>query len=312
MSLRIISIASIALLGLGVLFLGGDYSSKAHTALEATPSPVWENVPFVVSEGEANYFPIRDWTVADPLFDARSVLAYFRGSKKTLFEYKSDTLLPIASITKIMTALVAWENLPLDGEAIVSAEAIAKTRAFEGNSDMLAGERFLVMDLLRFMLIKSSNDAAYALEQYASSQGIDMLGLMNNKAKEIGMNATNFKDVAGLDDSGNSTVQDLVKLVDYSLQYEPLYGILRTVKEIIPSLSSGRQYTINNTNQLLNHYPVVGGKTGFTDNSLGTMLLVTTPPSGKGEVISIILGSNDRFGDMKKLVDWMHTAYRWQ
>ena len=136
---------------------------------------------------------------------------------------------------------------------------------------------------------------------------------MNEKARELGMCDTFFTEAAGLDDKNSfSTGQDLVKLVKYSFRYENFYQILKTKKAEITSVDGNLSHQVLNTNKLLGVlFNIVGGKTGFTELAGGSLVLVTEAPQG-GRIISIVLGSNDRFSDAKELVEWSNKAYIWR
>ena len=163
------------------------------------------------------------------------------------------------------------------------------------------------------MLIESSNDAAYALANYAEEKRLDFTGEMNLKAKALNMRDSFFNDPAGLDDSAYSTAQDLVKLVEYSLNYKEIWDISAEKTAIIESSDERIKHSIKSTNRLLGLIKdIIGGKTGYTDGALECMILVASVPDYPGQLISIVLGSDDRFGDTQKLVEWTRAAYRWK
>ena len=320
---KTVSILALIILGVGGFFLlekkfnftetnkkkpSTNQISLAIKAENLTPVP-----PYLLPVTESNYLPLRDWNIPDLNLEAKAVVAYDIRSGKYLFVRGLEEKLPIASLTKLMTAVVIWENLKLDTVVEVTKESLNKTRSLEGNSDLSIGESLSVLDLLRLMLIKSSNDAAYVLEHESNSEGTDVLDKMNKLASSLGMNNTNFLDVAGLNDNGFSSVGDLVLLIKYSLNYEGIYEILRTENDTIPSLDGRVSHQIFNTNKLLSFLKnVIGGKTGYTDVALGNILLVVKAPDGNDDIISIILGSEDRFTEMRKLVEWFQKAYRWE
>ena len=162
------------------------------------------------------------------------------------------------------------------------------------------------------MLVESSNDAAYALRFYASSSGVDLIGLMNRKAVELGMLNSIFRDPAGLNDDALSSSEDIIKLVIYSLKFDELWATLGEKTASVYSIDGKIEHKINSTNQLLGIIPdIIGGKTGNTDKALGCMLLVVDIPGKNDKIISIVLGSAERFTDTEKLVNWTKRAYSW-
>ncbi len=136
---------------------------------------------------------------------------------------------------------------------------------------------------------------------------------MNDKALELDMQSTHFANPAGLDDSENySTVEDLEKLIHYTYEKRnDLWGISRTAAGEIIGVS-GKQYHFSTTNELLKEMPntIYGGKTGFTDEAQGALILLYQPVPQ--ETVSIvILGSQDRFQDGRNIIQWLNTAFIW-
>lgn len=304
------------------LLLGFNFLSPAvlirnslgtDKAIYADSGP--QNTPYLLPAAETNYFPIRDWGVPDPSLTARSILLYDFASEKILFGLNPGVKLPIASLTKLLTAVAVLENMDLSETVEVKKTAIEKSKKEGGGSDLYAGERIKAVDLLKLMLIESSNDAAYAFEEHlAENYGINLVEKMNERAKNLGMNDTSLTEVAGLDDQDSfSTARDLVKLVKYSFKYENLYDILKTQKAEVVSIDGRLKHQISNTNQLLGKLlNVIGGKTGFTELAGGSMILVTEAPDLSSRLITVILGSEDRFSDIEKMVEWAKFAYIWK
>lgn len=273
-----------------------------------------KTVPYLLPTNETNYFPIRDWGVPDPLVSARSVALYDSVSEKILYSFNSETRFPIASLTKLMTAVAVIENIGLDEVVEVKKSAIEKSKKEGGGNDLYEGEKIKAADLLKIMLIESSNVAAYAFsEHFEDKYSLNLVQKMNERAGELGMNDTFFTEAAGLDDKNSfSTGQDLIKLVKYSFRYDNLYQILKTRRAEVASADGNLKHQILNTNQLLGVLlNVVGGKTGFTELAGGSLVLVTEAPHGS-RVISIVLGSDDRFNDAQKLVEWSEKAFIWK
>src|SRR3989338_2265478 len=257
-----------------------------------------------------NYIPILDSNIQKPLIGAKSAIIYDTGSSRFLYERNLEIKLPIASLTKILSAVVALEKLNLDDIATISESSI---RVDGEKQDLYLGEKLSVRNLLKLMLIESSNDAAYALANYAEEKRLDFTGEMNLKAKALNMRDSFFNDPAGLDDSAYSTAQDLVKLVEYSLNYKEIWDISAEKTAIIESSDERIKHSIKSTNRLLGLIKdIIGGKTGYTDGALECMILVASVPDYTGQLISIVLGSDDRFGDTQKLVEWTRAAYRWK
>jgi len=199
----------------------------------------------------------------------------FHGPDKILFAKGIKKKLPIASLTKLMTAVVAVDNYDL--------------------SD--------VSDLLHMMIIGSCNKSALALSERIGEE--KFVGLMNQKAKEIGMLDTYFVEPAGLSENNYSTAEDLVVLVKYILadaKYSEIINISREEEFYLESVG-----TFKNTNQLLAELPdIIGGKTGFTEEAKGCLILITYNGKSNDYIIDIVLGSDDRFLEMKKIINYIN------
>lgn len=264
---------------------------------------------------EPTLFPLRDWNFSDPKIDAKSAVIYDLNSDKFLFEKNSKTKLPIASLTKLMTAIVIIENMNLDDNVEIKESALEKSKILNGGNDLYLNEIIKARDLLKLMLIKSSNDAAFAFEEhFLDNYGRALVKEMNRKAELLLMNSSFFTEPTGLDDQNSfSTSEDLVKLVKYALRYDFLFEILKTPKSEIASVDGKLKHRFFNTNKLLGDLTnIIGGKTGFTESSGGSIILVVKAPNKENKLIIIVLGSNDRFNDAKKLVEWVNKAYIWE
>ena len=265
---------------------------------------------YVLPISEPSYIPILDSSTERPTIDAESAVVYDVRAGRLLFSKNPTEQLPIASLTKILSAVVTIENLQLDDVVTVSEEVIRVDRE---KQDLFAGEQITVAGLLKIMLVGSSNDAAYALAAHANANGLDFVVRMNEKAAALRMSNSQFMDPAGLSDNGYSSAQDLIKLVRYSLRYDAIWNVL-TEKELTVTSADGKiVHTIKNTDQLLGIIPdIVGGKTGYAEGALGCLILLVNIPEKNDMIVSIVLGSHDRFGDTKKLVEWTKQAYRWE
>jgi len=262
--------------------------------------------------------PIRHRNVEDLEIRATSVISVFldnKGKEKILFEKESGKILPIASLTKLMTALVVLENYDFSKEIKISEKAVEQP---EDLGKLVAERIFPVKYLLYPLLMESSNDAAFSLaNDYDGMTGEKFVTLMNSAAQKLNLNDTFFVNPSGLDPETKtpetkinySTASDLAKLTKELLKKPLIWEILSTPRYNLygPELL--------NTNELLGEIPeIVGGKTGYTYTAGGCMVLVTIAPKDAGFLVNVILGTdghNGRFGEMKKLANWLNTAYKW-
>ncbi len=264
---------------------------------------------YIAPPSQVSFLPIFDGESGDVKLDAKSAILYDIKADRNLFEKNTKQQLPIASLTKILNAVVVWEKFSPNDLVTIQPSAI---KVDGERQDVFENETLSVNNLMQMMLIESSNDAAYALRDYAASKGIDLVKEMNNKAQELGMRDTRIVDPAGLNDEGYSTASDLVKAVKYALRYDALWGFSRESSATITSTDGNISHVIKSTNQLLGVLSdIVGGKTGYTDNALGCMILIVDVP-GQDRMIAVVLGSHGRFDDMKNLISWAKRVYRWQ
>ncbi|MBI2669695.1 MAG: D-alanyl-D-alanine carboxypeptidase [Candidatus Yanofskybacteria bacterium] len=293
-----------------VFFIFGYPIDVPNANLEAQPLSGGGRA-FLLPVTDTNYSPIRDFNVPEPEIDAKAAALFDVGSGRFLFAKNINKRLPIASITKLMTAVVVLENLDLEWVFTVPAETI---NVDNNGADLYKGEQLQVVDLLEILLVKSSNDAALTLAAEAQKRGLNLVEKMNEKAKILGMYNTKFIDPAGLDDhDAFSTAADLVKLVRYAENYELILQTLKKTTTDVSSLDGRIKHHLINTNQLLDQIPGIKiGKTGYTDGALGTMVLGVNISGDNDYVISVILGSADRFRETKKLIEWVREAYQWE
>ena len=136
---------------------------------------------------------------------------------------------------------------------------------------------------------------------------------MNQKISTLGLNDTNFLDPAGLNDEGYSSAQDMVRISRYAMKHDMIWEFLRQKESSVQSLDGKIMHALKNTNILLGNLPnIIGGKTGNTDNALGCLVLLVSIPEKNDTLISVVLGSKDRFGETEKLINWVKSSYRWE
>ena len=189
---------------------------------------------------------------------AQAYLAVDLSSGKVLLQKNADKVHSMASVTKLMSAVVALENLDTSQVVTLTKKMLAP----EGSSAALfAGASISVQNLLRASLTQSVNDAAESLAQ--SMEKKKFLLLMNAKAKDLGMSKTVYADVAGLDKLSRSNVRDLVKLVDYINKNRPeIWEMTRDNNFWLPN-SKGELLKFQNMNNFQYLPNFIGGKTGY-------------------------------------------------
>jgi serine-type D-Ala-D-Ala carboxypeptidase (penicillin-binding protein 5/6) len=250
--------------------------------------------------------------VAEELnINARSALSLVirNGEEKVLFERNSEKIYPFASLAKLMTALVVFdseEHYSLEDRVVISQEAVDQ----EGKSKfmpLVAGDEFSVKNLLHIMLLESSNDAAYALAEIMGEN--NFVEAMNKKARDIGLEKTFFVNVTGLDPDNlsnpinYSTAKDITKLAEYILHNHPDIFKITSLRswEVVDEKGKTRYFIPENTNELIGEFPeIIGGKTGWTPSAKGCLLVFLKKEGA--HYVNIVLGSENRFGDMRTII----------
>ena len=218
-----------------------------------------------------------------------------------LWEKRPHERLPIASTTKIMTATIVLERLPLRRLVSVPAAAARMPLVREG---LRAGERVAVWKLLDGLLIFSGNDDALTLADATSGSRPAFVKLMNDKARELGLGDTHYTSVSGVVDKGNrSSAWDLAALARYALRDPRFHAIVRTRIARVPwsAPTYGKVYL--NKNQLLGSYRGANGvKTGWT--TLAGHCLVASARRGDRSLIAVMLHSTDPYRDARLLLNF--------
>jgi D-alanyl-D-alanine carboxypeptidase len=205
----------------------------------------------------------------------------------------------VASLTKLMTALLVFEDLDFTERVIISKKA---AEVIGSQMYLLMGEEITVRNLAKGLLIRSGNDAAVALAEKHSGSVDAFVDAMNQRAHFLGLRHTQFKNPHGLDaDGAYSTAFEITLLAKRALQYSELRTIVNTRQTTVTDVSGGIAHELNTTNTLLSSpFPISGIKTGTTDNAGQSFIGLATIDSR--EYIITILGSEDRFLDTKALI----------
>jgi D-alanyl-D-alanine carboxypeptidase (penicillin-binding protein 5/6) len=243
---------------------------------------------------------------SEPLVGASAAIATDLDSGRILFAQNIDAELPIASLTKLMTAIVVRENYDLDDVVVVSRNAAEQPPA---KIWLTTGEKMTVGNLLRGMLIESGNDAATALGESIGTE--EFVAKMNEKAAELGLRKTHFANPVGFDDAANySTAREIALIAQYFLRDALLREIVGTHKMTIFNELGGAHHLVS-TNILFNGYlDIRGMKTGSTDEAGECVAAVAANASGKN-ILALVLDSPNRFQEAKGILDWATKNWRW-
>lgn len=247
--------------------------------------------------------PLRFPAVPDvPELEAEAWVLIDAATGVTLLEHNADEELAMASVTKLMTALVVRRHADLDDRVRIS-EAAAEIG--EAEVGLAAGEVWSVKDLLAAILVRSGNDAAYALAEHVGGTLEGFAALMNEMAVELGLEHSHFVNPHGLDADGHYTsANDLTVIARAVLDDEVLGQLTRTRFIRFKPAPTGEERSTRNTNLLLGRYPgIVGMKTGYT--SQAGRVLVSVLESEGNTFIAVVLGSEDHFADTAALYDYI-------
>lgn len=201
---------------------------------------------------------------AKPSIKATALYLVELKSGRVLLEKDATRRLPPASLTKIMTALVALESAPLQEVVKIDSRALVHRSSLK----FQPGEEFLLRDLLTAMLVSSANDACEAVAWHVGGNADQFVVMMNERARTLGLKNTHFANACGFDaPSHYSTAADLAKLTEQALQ-EPVFSMMvRTILRDIASVDGKRQISLHSTNELLLDPNVNGVKTGYTSKA---------------------------------------------
>ncbi|MFH1375777.1 MAG: D-alanyl-D-alanine carboxypeptidase family protein [Patescibacteria group bacterium] len=243
-----------------------------------------------------------------PIVDAASALVLDLGSGKILFEKNSQDARAIASLTKLMTAVVARENFDLTEVVTVSKDAAAQPPA---KIWLRAGEKITVENLLKATLMESGNDAALSLAEHKYGVA-EFVEKMNRKVAALGLQQTHFTNPIGYDDPENyGTAYDLALLSGYVLRDPLLKEIAATQRDIITDTQQTNTHHLLSTNILFNTYLDIRGlKTGSTD-AAGECLAAIAQNENGNNVLAIVLDSPNRFQEAKIMLNWAIENFRW-
>ena len=237
-----------------------------------------------------------------PGIEARSFIALEVESNIPLIEYREDEIFPIASLTKLMTALIILENYSGKEVVTISKNAVQ----VDGSKVWLkTGEKMNIDNLLKALLIKSGNDAAVALSEYHSKDLKSFVGAMNSRAKSLKMLNTNFANPHGLDDENNySTASDLLILTQTVWKFPKFREIVKKKESSIYSFTHPTR-AVQNTNELLSN-EILGIKTGTTKLA-GQCLILYIEKENK-KYFTVVLGSKNRFSDSEEILSVLFSS----
>lgn len=280
---------------------------------------------------DPQFQPIRKSSVKDLVVPAAHASVIIDADTGTIMHYNEGREhRQIASLTKMMTAVLVMEKIKnLDEDVTIDEESVYAEGTKIGcprsgyciSPRLKIGEKISARGLLQAMLMNSANDAAIALAKHISGTQENFAVEMNKKAKDLGLTDTNFCTASGLDLDDESAAQgcyssayDIARIAAYSLRFDTIWKIARLPSNTIVKSSDGKiEHSILNTDQLLDEMPnMIGTKTGFTPMAGYSLLMITTDPSTKHRIVAVVLDDNQRWQDIKTMVNWAFSSYTWK
>jgi len=290
--------ASLFLIFLSFAVLNFSYNNKTVKLI----SPVVNRANVL---GINQWFPaILKGEQAAIRISAKAALFAETKNGEVLYGKNIEGKLPIASLVKVMTVLIALEYKSMDDIFTVTPEA---ANMEPDKMQLVTGEKLSLKELLSGIFLVSANDAAELIAEQSTGSRAEFIRLMNDKAKQLGMKNTYFANPTGLDEDNNnsySTVYDLTVLTRYLIRrYPDVVKISSEEHVFLPQTEDHQDYDMYSGINLLTTYPgVVGFKTGFTPEA--GMTLITLARRDGREVIGVLLGSESRRDEARELLDY--------
>ncbi len=247
----------------------------------------------------------------EPTVSAESYVIIDVASGSVIASRNPSAVRPVASLTKLLTALTVEQKANSDDIVTVGRNVLKAER--EGSDMQLKpGEKIRVQDLLAGLLISSANDAAVALAEHISGSERQFAEEMNAVALSYGLARTHAVNATGFDNKQHfSSAYDMGLLLLHAWR-DPVLGLyLRTSSQTVTSVDGSQKHFLKTTNRLLGERTdILAGKTGFTD-AAGQSLAIVAENENGNPVIAVLLGSKDRFTDMNHLLNWTFKTFKW-
>jgi len=291
-------------------------STISSDSMLQTPKSMEELKTIMDSQQAAHYTVprekniIKDPQMIRPIIKAKSAIVVDLETGSILHKKNAFERLPIASLTKMMTALIIAEEVK-DFDIFVKVPHAA-TQVGGSSMHLKEGEILTIRDLMKGLLIPSGNDAAITLAMHSSGSVEAFVEKMNNRAQELGLIDTHFANPMGFDNENNySTSYELTILAKEALKHIIIKETVSKPYAYVSSISGKFEHRMFSTNKLLDTYLKIRGiKTGTTEGAGAS--LVTLAEFADHPIIAVTLNSPDRFQESKVLLDWAYRSYTWK
>jgi len=238
---------------------------------------------------------------------SHAAIVFDERDNEVILERNAGQVVPMASLSKLMTAMVILDA-DLDMDEVITITKEDKDRIRYSKSRLQFGMQFTRQDLLRIALAASENRAAMALARTYPGGTEAFVNAMNHKAQDLGLTQTRFADAAGLSNDNVSTAQELMQLVKVASDYPLIREYSTQTRQSITDLNSQREITFGNTNRLVKKisWPITLSKTGFTKDA-GNCLVMQTRINARPVIIVLLesWGSLSKYGDSNRIKKWL-------
>jgi D-alanyl-D-alanine carboxypeptidase len=286
----------------GIVTVPRNDAKISKQSFDKVPSNA-SKYPAASIENSVPYFFARSPDATLPEVKAQAALAVDLESGQEFLALNPHQRWPVASLTKLMTAVIAKTEIGLEKTITVSETAVSAPGAGGG---FMAGESYLSKDLIASLIAVSSNDAAEALAEYYGRD--TFIAKMNELASKLSMTETSFKDPTGISPLNQSTVTDLFKLLAFIYKKHPDILVAAQNKETeIRELRSQTKRKLLSNNIFSGRSDFLGGKTGYTEEAGENLVSIFSYLNRP--LLIIILGSQDRFGETEHILKWIKRFY---
>lgn len=241
-----------------------------------------------------------------PFLEAEKGAVLFGSGRAFVFSRQADAAQPIASISKLMTALVFLEHNPGWDEIYTIGP---EDQISGGKQNLFLGEKMRLKDIFHASLVASDNGATLALVNASGLSQAEFVQAMNDKAKALGLRQTTFAEPTGLSDNNVSTAREVVLLARAAFQEEAIrQAVSRSAYEF--ATLEGREKYLESTDRLLGgqdgRFRLLAGKTGYTEAAGYCFVALAQDESGRQVISAVLGGASDRsrFADSARLIDW--------
>jgi len=243
---------------------------------------------------------------------SHAALVFDERDNEVIMERNTHQVMPVASLSKLMTAMVILDA-ELDMDEVITISKDDKDRIRYSKSRLRKGMQFTRKDLLLIALAASENRAASALARTYPGGTDEFVTAMNNKAHTLGLTNTRFADSAGLSNDNVSTAQELMQIVKAASAYPVIRESTTQTRQSILDIKSGREIAFGNTNRLVKKvsWPITLSKTGFTKDA-GNCLVMRTTINARPVIIVLLesWGKLSKYGDSTRIKKWLTKTER--